>query len=235
MSEKKTEQQSKQYKVFNIEWESILSKAFKFIGSVLTVISIIVYFILLDILLHGFGMDIRHNQMILFLVMNAVFGIIISMSLVIQGRSLASMTKVASELQTKYKELTYIEKDRFIWPAWLYYLKAFITNFVFKGLGIAISGYLLIELAIKPITEDPEVVRSITLLAVTNTLMFIGFGLVGMATAFDHFLMHDVIRLQRKVQELTKLKEEMSVEPSTENIKNEVNKNGQTERTNEHS
>lgn len=161
------------------------------VGSLVTVISVIFYIGITVVLVEGFEVEADSNNLLIFSILGAVSGLLIANSLRIQGVALAKSLPEVQELLKRFSKQSSI-KHR---PIGFYMTIHFIFDLFSKALTVGVSTYFVINLFINGLGDDKYIY-----LAITNTLLFVGFGLIALVKTYDYYLEHHVAYLEQKLK-----------------------------------
>ncbi len=175
--------------------EETFKRLLKRIGFVLAGVSAVVYLSIVYILIKGFETAIDSDKLLLFLIIGAVAGLSITVSLRIQGIDLAKETKKAVDVMERYTALISKEETIKVRSINYHFWVSLIKDILIKGVTIVVSLYFAIEIIITGMQDEKYF-----LLAFANIFMFLGFGLMALARAFDYYMENHIPYLERKIQ-----------------------------------
>ena len=176
--------------------------ALTYTGFALAIISSISYLILVYILINGFEASYQKEQLIGFLVLGAVAGILINLSMRSQGIDFAKQVPEAKKILDDLKEATSKSDKKEHKPksiVFMYFVEL-IKDIFIKGSGIGATLYFAIDLSYKGLGEDKYF-----FLALANVLLYTGLGLVAMGKSYDYYLEKHTSYM---IQKTRKIKEE---------------------------
>ena len=161
-------------------------------GAVVAGISIVVYVAVVVILVEGFEQVHETSNLTIFSIIGAADGLLVSNSLRLQGVALAKnlpesreiIKRLAVETKVKHRSITW----HLIW--------SFIQDVFTKGVTIGFSTYFMVSIVIEGLKDDKYI-----LLALANIFLFVGFGLIALARAFDFYLEHHIPLLKQKLKD----------------------------------
>lgn len=192
--------------------------ALTYTGFALAIISSISYLILVYILINGFEANYQREQLIGFLVLGAVAGILINLSMRSQGINFAKQVPEAKKILEDLKEATG-ESDKKEHKAksivFMYFVEL-VKDIFIKGSGIGATLYFAIDLSYKGLGEDKYF-----FLALANVLLYTGLGLVAMGKSYDYYLEKHTSFM---IQKTRKIKEEK--QNVNKSIARDYDKNG---------
>ena len=176
-------------------------KMLMYVGFIGAIISAIAYLIITIVMVNGVSTDMALSNQILFSVLGAIVGLLISFLLRNQGIIYAKQNEEAQQVMKEYRQKinetkTYKQLHTISW----YILWATIRDIFMKGLTIALSTWFILYIFIEGNGE-----WGLVFLALANILMFAGFGLVGLATVYDKYLEEHIPVIKQRIK---KLKEE---------------------------
>lgn len=183
-------------------WSKTLKTVLNFVGAVLALLGVILYMVIVNIMLTGFKIKMEWENMLSFLIIGGIAGVFINMAFLIQGLDLAKMIPEVNKIRVEYRELTVIAKDKWLMPLWLYTVKTFLINVIFKVGSIMIMSYYLLDISITGLTDDVNVINKYKELAFSNVILFIGLGLMGMAGAYNYYIENKVPLIQREINQI---------------------------------
>lgn len=139
------------------------------------------YLIITIIIVMGIEKSIDANSKILFAILSAVSGLLISISLMLQGIQLSKEEN--KEYLDEYHSFFYKAKKKFSFTdqMWWYLLVKITENVLFKALSIAASTWLVFDIVTAG-NGDISLIFS----AIANIVMFLGFGLMALSSAYTH-------------------------------------------------
>lgn len=185
------------------KWKDFLT----YTGIAMAIISAIVYLIVVFILINGFEVDYSKEEIISFLLLGAATGVMINISMRIQGLDLARLTTKAKEVQTKLNDLTAKSKTVKLRPLWFMHLVNTLRDIIFKGGTITLTMYFAISISYKGLGEQKYM-----LLALANVFMYLGLSLITMNKAYDYYIDKNIPFMEKQI---FKLEEERRIEDAT--------------------
>jgi len=169
-------------------------------------ISAIAYLIITLVIVKGFTTKIELQQQILFAVLGAVTGLMITFFLRSQGITLAKKEPVSIEVMAKYYEIRNKQKTaKQLHTITTFMIWATIRDVIVKGASVATSTWFILFVFLEGNGN-----WGLMGLAGANLLMFTGFGLMALSGAYDKYVDEHipVIKaLTDKLEELAKEKE----------------------------
>jgi hypothetical protein len=180
------------------------------IGSIISGIS---YLIMTYVIVVGFATAVDQDKQILFAVLGALVGLIITSLLRGQGINFARKEDGSQEIMKEYHEL--INKKKTIKQ--MHTIKHFvivstITDIITKGITIGISSWFILFIFMEGNGDF-----SLFILALSNLFMFTGFGLVALSKGYDKYIEEHIPVIK---QIILKLKEDQTGLIQSEEIKN---------------
>ncbi len=166
-------------------------------GVILAAVAAIAYLILVYIIIYGFQVDYSRDQLIAFIVLGAVVGLLINIAMRIQGIDFAKITPTAKVV---LKELTDSlgQSDKVkIRPMWVMFLSTILKDIVIKGGTIGFTIYYTIDISYSGLGEEKYF-----LLAFANIMLYFGLGLISMSKAYDYYLESHIPFMQQKIKKL---------------------------------
>jgi len=172
------------------------------IGLALAIASSLIYLAIVYILIEGFETAIQLNYLLVFIGLGAVVGVLVSLSLRIQGIVFAKTTKLAKEQLKELTELKGKSEKVKLYPMWVWFLGKFILDVLFKGITVATMLYFSISIIYEGIKD-----YTYMWLAITNVMMFMGFGLMSLSSGYDRYINYQMPYLQQIIEKLKKEKQ----------------------------
>jgi len=185
------------------KWKDFLT----YTGIAMAVVSAIVYLIVVFILINGFEVDYSKEEIISFLLLGAATGIMINISMRIQGLDLARLTTKAKEVQTKLNDLTAKSKETKLRPLWVMHLVNTFRDILIKGGTITLTMYFAISISYKGLGEQKYM-----LLAFANVFLYFGLSLITMNKSYDYYIDKHIPYMEKQI---FKLEEERRLEDAT--------------------
>lgn len=171
-----------------------------FIGFVLAGISAIAYLILLYIIITGFEIVIASHELLIFLILGAIAGLMISLSLRIQGISLAKNEN--NDLYERLHLLTGKDLETKLFPMWAFHLINIVKDILVKGVSMVVTLYFSITIIIKGLGDFKYF-----WLGIVNILLYFGFGFLALVKAYEHTLANEIPLVRQKIKILEKKEE----------------------------
>lgn len=185
------------------KWKDFLT----YTGIAMAIISAIVYLIVVFILINGFEVDYSKNEIISFLLLGGSTGVMINISMRIQGLDLARLTKKAKEVQIKLNDLTAKSKEVKLRPLWVMHLINTAKDILIKGGTITLTMYFAISISYKGLGEQKYM-----LLAFANVFLYFGLSLITMNKSYDYYIDKHIPFMEKQI---FKLEEERRIEDAT--------------------
>lgn len=186
-------------------------------GLVLTITTGVAYLALVYILVEGFKVSVDSNKLLMFVILGAVAGLLMSMSMRTQGPALAKKLPTTQKILDEYAtQLGQSEKK--LRPIGFYLISSAIKDIFTKGVTTVVSLYFSISFIVEGI-GDPKYFW----LGVINVLLFLGIGFMGLAKSYDYYIENHIPYLQQKIE---KMKEEKQNELLRKNQDNDRGRDG---------
>lgn len=201
-------------------FETKIQPILNYVGLIGACITAIAYIIIVMVMIIGFKAQMTATTLV-FAIVNAVIGLIIMQLLKVQGISFAkNLPENKAIIDEYYKKDT---KDKKYVSINTFWRRSVIKDIIFKGISVGISSAGLIFIVIVG-TND----YNLLLLALTNLLMFICFGLLSLNTAYEFYNNRHVPYMI----EMLRLAKESKTEPTEvptalENIKAAIEPKGE--------
>jgi hypothetical protein len=169
-----------------------------FLGAI---ISALAYLIITIVMVKGASTDLAIQNQILFSILGALTGLLISFLLRYQGIIYAKQNSEAKEIMKEYRQQVNKTKPlkKLHTISW-YLLWATIRDIFMKGVTIAVSTWFVLYIFIEGSGN-----WNLIGLAIANILMFAGFGLVGLATVYDKYLEEHIPVIKERIEQLKKI------------------------------
>lgn len=161
-----------------IDLQKAIDKMVFWIGTICASISLFAYIIIVTIMVVGFKVSTDITADIIFAVVNAIVGIIIAQFLKVQGVSFAKAEPETKEWLDKWTKRR--TKERKYKSMKTYWRSSVTKDILFKGIFIALLTVGTIYIFIEASNDTMKI-----LMALFNIIMFIGFGLVSLANAYN--------------------------------------------------
>ena len=183
-----------------------LKKVLQYTGAFASIISAIAYLVVTYVIIMGFQTAIELENQILFSVLGALTGLMISFFLRNQGIALAKQDPDAKQVMAKYYEaINRKKKLKKLHTIKFYMFWSTIGDVFSKGVTIGISTWFILYIFMEGNGD-----YGLFLLAVSNIFMFAGFGVIGLSKAYDKYL-EEHIPVIRSITE--KLDQAGSIQP----------------------
>lgn len=176
-------------------------------GVILAAVAAVAYLILVYIIIYGFQVDYSRDQLISFIVLGAVVGLLINIAMRIQGIDFAKITPNAKVV---LKELTDSlgQSDKVkIRPMWVMFLSTILKDIVIKGGAIGFTLYYTIDISYSGLGEEKYFY-----LAIANIILYFGLGLISMSKAYDYYMESHIPYMEQKIKKLELEKKEEGIE-----------------------
>jgi hypothetical protein len=150
------------------------------IGSIISGLS---YLIMTYVIVVGFVTAIDQEKQILFSVLGALIGLVITFLLRGQGINFARKEDESQEVMKEYHQL--INKKKTIKQMHTikhYVIVSTLIDVITKGITIGITTWFILFIFMEGNGDF-----SLFILAISNLLMFTGFGLVGLSKGYDKY------------------------------------------------
>ena len=171
-----------------------------YVGFATAIISIIGYIAVTIVMIRGFESAFELQNQILFSVVGAGVGLVITNALRFQGVAFAKEEKQSKDVMKEYyKAVNKNKKDKELHDINYYMVKKLIIDVVIKGIILVVTTTLIIDLFSRGNGD-----WSLIWLMIFNILMFTGFGLMAIAGAYDHYIEQHIPVIERRTQSLNK-------------------------------
>lgn len=162
-----------------------------YVGMIGAILSAIVYIIAVITLIFGFQAKTL-VQSIIFAVVNAIIGMIISFFLRIQGISFAKELPENQAVLKEYNDAKPKKKPRSIGHYWA---TSIVKDLITKGLTVGAATVGIIYIVIEG-TQD----YNLLLLALANLILFACFGLLALVSAYDYYNEEHIPNLKEQIK-----------------------------------
>ena len=153
-------------------------------GFVAAIISVIAYMVITVVMITGFESNLQAQNQILFAVLGACTGLIITFSLRGQGIAFAKREEESQKVMKAYYEaLNKRKKEKQLHDINHYLVVQTIKDILIKGVSVGVSTYFVLYIFMQGNGD-----WSLIGLALSNLLMFSGFGLVALSKTYDKYI-----------------------------------------------
>lgn len=147
-------------------------------------ISVIAYIIITFVIVNGFTTALELSQQILFSILGAVAGLSITISLRLQGITFAKKEEDSIKImQAYYKVLNKTKTKKKLHTINHFMAISTIRDILIKGLTVAIYTWFILYIFIEGNGNT-----GLIWLAIANSFMFVGFGLIALSSAYDKYI-----------------------------------------------
>jgi len=155
-----------------------------YVGFASAIISAIAYIVITAVMVNGFTSNFEVRNQIVFSILGAIVGLMITFSLRSQGIAFAKRNPDAQKVMRDYYEaLNKTKKEKDLHTISHYMIKATIIDIIVKGTLVATSTFFILYIFIEGGKN-----WGLIGLALANIFLFTGFGLVGLANIYDKYL-----------------------------------------------
>ena len=177
-----------------------LKKILVYTGIASAIISAIAYLVVTYVIVVGFESSVDMQKQILFSILGSFIGLLITFSLRTQGITFARKEDKSKQVMKEYYDL--INKKKTVKQ--LHTIKHFmvwqtIKDIFSKGISIAGSTYMVMY-----IFANGNGNFGLFALAISNILMFAGFGIVALSKAYDKYLEEHIPVMEQIIERLKK-------------------------------
>lgn len=174
-------------------------KILNYTGWALTGVFAVVYLILLTIIIFGFSVSISINAMLIISIIGAIFTFAITSSMMYQGILFAKSNKEVNALLVNLNRLKALTRNKKKKPFEIgtYIATRSVINLLVKSLGVAVMTYCMINFTIIGVKDI-----MIIWLGVSNVMMAIGFGLIGLVSSYDTYVEKYIPTIKVRINEL---------------------------------
>lgn len=191
----------------------------QFAGFILTILSAIAYLVIVYIIITGFEIQAASDKLLIFLILGGIAGVMISLSLRIQGIAFAKMEPESKRVLKQYQELIGNDKETKLLPMWAFQLINIAIDIIIKGTSIVLTLYYSISIIIEGLGDFKYFY-----LGIVNILLYLGLGLLSMTKAYNHYIEKEIPLINQKINKIKRkeIKDELFRE-----IKNDGSEYGQ--------
>ena len=189
------------------EFYEKIKNALTYTGVILAVVAAIAYLILVYVIIYGFSVDYSQDQLIGFIALGAVVGILMNIAMRIQGIDFAKLTPVAKKTLKELTDSIGKSDEVKMRPMWVMFTNSIIKDIVIKGGVIGFSLYYTIDISYSGLGEEKYF-----LLALANIVLYFGLGLISMSKAYDYYLESHIPYMKQKIKRLELEKKEEGIE-----------------------
>lgn len=189
------------------EFYEKIKNALTYTGVILAVVAAIAYLILVYVIIYGFSVEYSQDQLIGFIVLGAVVGILMNIAMRIQGIDFAKLTPVAKKTLKELTDSIGKSDEVKMRPMWVMFTNSIIKDIVIKGGVIGLTLYYTIDISYSGLGEEKYF-----LLAISNIVLYFGLGLISMSKAYDYYLESHIPFMQQKIKKLELKKEKEGTE-----------------------
>ncbi len=168
-------------------------------------IALIAYITIVYIFVKGFEQQLESQKLLAFVILGSVVGIFITFSLRIQGIDLAKNHEDVKKYVRELSDLKSKRKEIKIKSITNYMITKTILDIFTKGLTTALMTYYSISIVIEGIADDKYI-----LLAIANSFLFLGFGFMGLAGAYNKYMEDQVTLIKQNINRLKEKENELS-------------------------
>jgi hypothetical protein len=179
-----------------------------YVGFAGALISAVAYIIMTIVMINGFSSAIDVEKQITFSILSSMIGLVISFLLRSQGIAFAKNEDEAQEVMKEYRELRNKEKDTKDLRTIGYHMTiATIKDIIIKGTMIAGSMFGIFYMFAEGNGD-----WSLLGLALSNILMFTGFGLVALSKMYDKYIDEHLNVVRERISRIKEEKENTDVQ-----------------------
>lgn len=192
-------------------FESKIKPLLVYVGTFGAILTSVAYVALVCVLIFGFSAR-NFTQTLVFALINGVVGIIIMQMLKIQGQDFAKKLPENEEILNEYYNTK--TKDKKIHSMKYFWIKSLTSDILSKGISIIFSTAGIIYIVVQG-SED----YVLLLLAFVNLVMFLCFGVLSLAKAYDFFnnqhmvYVKEQLRLYKEELERAKIEIKKAIPP----------------------
>lgn len=182
-----------EYKKTKKEFYENIKNVLVFTGTLLTILSAIAYLIIVYILVYGFEVSVESNQLIVFLALGALTGVLMNLSMRIQGIDFAKQLQESKSVLKEMSDLLGGSEVK-LKPMWVMFLKTILIDVFVKGGSIGVTLYFSIEIVIQGMGD-----AKYFWLGLVNVLLYLGLGMLSLAKSYDYYIEKHIPFMQRQI------------------------------------
>ena len=184
-------------------WQDKISKIIKIVGSVIVATSAIANLIVAYILIKGFKTEVSSEKLLVFLLVNAVFGIMMIIGGMIQGKDLSKSRADVEKVLKDYSDFISSDKETKLRSYTFHFWIEVIKNIFTKTLAITISMFFAIKIIIDGLQDDKYFI-----LAITNVILYLGLAFLSLAKSYDYYKDKHIPYLRQKMKRMEEKRNE---------------------------
>ena len=167
-------------------------------GFAAAVISVLAYMVITVVMIVGFESDLEAQNQILFAVLGACVGLVITFSLRGQGIAFAKREQESQDVMKEYHAaLNKRKKEKELKDITHYVFWATIKDIIIKGITVGVSTYYVLYIFMQGNGD-----WSLIGLALSNLLMFSGFGLVALSKTYDKYIEEHIPVIRERTKKI---------------------------------
>lgn len=171
-----------------------------YVGFATAIISIVGYVAVTIVMITGFTSAFELQNQILFSLVGAGVGLVITFALRYQGVAFAKAEEDSKSVMTAYYEAkNKHKKDKELKDINNFLFWATVKDVIIKGVIFIVTTTLVIDIFAKGNGD-----WSLIWLMLFNILMFTGFGLMAIAKAYDHYIEQHIPVIKERTKKLLK-------------------------------
>ena len=175
-----------------------IKKLLEYTGIAGSIISALAYIIATLVIVWGFETRLEMEKQILFSILGAFTGLMITFFLRGQGVSFAKKEPESQKIMREYYEKINRKKTiKQLHTIKFYLIMQTIQDVIFKGVSVAFSTYFILYIFMEGNGD-----MSLVFLAISNILMFACFGLVALSKAYDKYLDEHIPAIREIIKKL---------------------------------
>ena len=187
-------------------------------GSIGAIISAVAYIIITVVLVLGFETQMEMDKQILFSVIGAVDGLLITLMLRSQGIALAKNEDESKKIMAEYYQvINKTKKSKKLHTINYYYIKDFIIDIFTKAGIIALTTSLMLY-----IFMDGSGDYGLIGLAISNILMFACFGIIALSKFYSLYIEQHIPVIKERI---IRIKDELASVQAKEKVNADLRNN----------
>lgn len=187
-------------------------------GSIGAIISAIAYIIITVVLVMGFETQMEMDKQILFSIIGAVDGLLITLLLRSQGIALAKNEDESKKVMAEYYQaINKTKKSKKLHTITYYYVKDFIIDIFTKAGIIALTTSLMLY-----IFMDGSGDYGLIGLAISNILMFACFGIIALSKFYSLYIEQHIPVIKERI---IRIKDELASVQAKEKVNADLRNN----------
>ena len=198
--EKKAQDKLQKNKENKTKLTEKIKEVLLYVGFLFSIIGGFSYIVITVVLVTGFEANLELENQIVFSVISALIGLSISFALRNQGIAFAKKEPKSQVVMKKYYEvINKTKKPKELHDIKHYLIRATIIDFFIKGIIVGVMIWFMISIFIGG-SKNYGLIG----LAFANLLLFTGFGLIALSSAYDKYVDEHIPVISQRTERLEK-------------------------------